>query len=197
LGRPRAPFLAESVINATIELLAESGVEGATIDAIATRAGVGKPSIYRRWASRDDLIADVVLRAADRDIPVPDTGSVRGDLLGLLRSAIDALSESLGRASVALVAYAVSHPEIGADAPPMQVRRQTTRIVVERAVARGELPADADADQILDLLIAPVYLTLLVRRGPLDALDAVAIVDTILYGAVKKEKPRRATRRRH
>src|SRR5690242_6416716 len=138
MGRPRAPFLAESVINATIELLAERGVEGATIDAIAARAGVGKPSIYRRWESRDELIADVLVRVTDRAIPVPDTGSLRADLVAMLTDFIALMSDALGQASIALSAYAVSHPEWGAETPPMEIRRRSTKVVIERAIARGE-----------------------------------------------------------
>ncbi|MGO4258870.1 TetR/AcrR family transcriptional regulator [Marmoricola sp. RAF53] len=181
-------------MTATIELLAEGGVEAATIDAIAARAGVGKPSIYRRWASRDQLISDVLVRVTDRAIPVPDTGSLREDLLSMVGALIEFMSDPLGQASVTLAAYAVTHPETWAvDALPVEIRRRSTTVVIERAITRGELPPDADPDQILDLVSAPVYMQVLVWRRPASRLNPVTIVDQALYGVIKHESRRKRT----
>jgi AcrR family transcriptional regulator len=190
MGRPRSPLLAEAVISATIQLLAERGVEATTLDAIAAKAGVAKTSIYRRWASRDDLIADVFLHVTNRAVPVPDTGSLRGDLLSILTDIIDLLlSDAVGRASVALAAYAISHPEAVYNHLPLEKRREATTGVVERAIERGELPRDANADLILDLVSAPLYLHLLLWRRSVLGHDPEAIVDSVLYGVVKSDPP--------
>lgn len=183
-GRPRAPEVSDAIINATVQLLAEGGVEAATIEAIAARAGVGRPSIYRRWPSIGDLIADVMSMATAREIPVPDTGSLRSDLTQVVDDLIQAMSEPIGLATAALIAYATSHPEMSQESPAQLRRRQTTRIITDRAIARGELPKNADADLILDLVAAPIWMTLLVWRRPLSTLNAKAIVDTVLDGAL-------------
>jgi AcrR family transcriptional regulator len=185
-GRPRTPEVTEAIVSATIELLAEGGVEAVTIEAIAARAGVGRPSIYRRWASLEALIGDVMALAAERDLPIPDTGSLRSDLVKLLEDFVVAMSEPLGRASAALVAYATTHPEVAQDSPAQERRRRVTRVIVERAKDRGELARGADADHIMDLVVAPVWMTMLVWRRPLSTIDANAIVDTVLDGALPR-----------
>jgi AcrR family transcriptional regulator len=183
-GRPRAPEVSDAIINATVDLLAEGGLEAATIEAIAARAGVGRPSIYRRWGSRDVLISDVMVMASNRDVPVPNTGSLRADLLTILDGMITILSEPLGRASVALIGVAAGLP-VGPDESGSQRERRTaTQVIVQRAKDRGELPQAIDADHLLDMVAAPVWMTLLVWRRPLSTIDTHAIVDTVLDGVL-------------
>jgi AcrR family transcriptional regulator len=182
-GRPRAPEASEAIINATISLLAEGGVEAVTSEAIADRAGVGRPSIYRRWPSIGELIREVMTIAGAREVPVPDTGSLRSDLTRALNDLIGAVTEPLGRASVALIAYATTHPDTAHQGvSPQENRRRATRQIVERAVERGEVPASIGADLLLDLISAPVWMTVLIWQRPVSSIDPKAIVDAVLDG---------------
>ena len=84
-GRPRDEGAAQAILTATMELMAEVGFAGVTVDGVAQRAGVGKATIYRRWKSKERLVLDAI-GASTEPAPVPDTGSVAGDLRGDLRT---------------------------------------------------------------------------------------------------------------
>src|SRR5690242_21796930 len=84
-GRPRDPQRRQAILDAAMALIAEVGYDRASVDAIAARAGVSKPTLYRRWPhGKPELVADAVRHARDKAGPTPDTGSLRGDLLALV-----------------------------------------------------------------------------------------------------------------
>ena len=85
-GRPRSAQAHKAIIDATLELLAEEGFQGLSIEAVAAKAGVGKTTIYRRWSSKDELVMDAI-REVQIDLPVIDTGNFRNDLTTLLKTA--------------------------------------------------------------------------------------------------------------
>src|SRR3954447_13971210 len=79
-GRPRKPGATEAILEATVAILEEKGFGGLTIEAIADRAGVGRPALYRRWPSKEAIVEEALLGVADELVPIPDTGSLREDL---------------------------------------------------------------------------------------------------------------------
>src|SRR5260370_18750172 len=85
-GRPRSAQAQKAIIDATLELLAEEGFQGLSIEAVAARAGVGKTTIYRRWSSKEELVMEAI-RQVQIDVPVMDTGNFRNDLAALLQTA--------------------------------------------------------------------------------------------------------------
>jgi AcrR family transcriptional regulator len=93
-GRPRDPSRGEAILKATIELLAEVGYEGTSIDAVAARAGVSKPTIYRRWPDGKEQLVSAAVASCKEDAPVPDTGTLRGDLVALLEHMIAGMREN-------------------------------------------------------------------------------------------------------
>ncbi|MFI9511292.1 TetR/AcrR family transcriptional regulator [Nocardia sp. NPDC052566] len=155
---------------ATLDLLLQRGYHGFEIPDAARVAGVHPTTIRRRWPSKQDLVADTVLTYVDGQIPIPDTGSLADDLEALLREVVAVLAEprllALLRAQVAMAD----------DAEGVRVASQrfwTTRfegsaVIVERAIARGELPGDTDPDDFNELAIAPIYLRVLVTARPVD-----------------------------
>lgn len=184
-GRPRDPRLHEAIAEATIALLAEAGYEALTMEAVSCRAATTKAAIYRRWTSKAALVADVFATRAETAMVVPDTGSVRGDLLAHVRNVIAAFGEPVGRAVLNVVTAGSSHPEL---AEPLRAgfvrrRRQAVAEILARGIDRGEIPAGADAGLAADLLLGPVYYRLLVSGEPVDATIAPALVDAALGAA--------------
>ncbi|MET9358800.1 TetR/AcrR family transcriptional regulator [Streptomyces sp. NPDC006617] len=163
------------VLDAVRAELAEAGYEGLTVEGVAARAGVHRTTVYRRWRDVGGLLVDVIDAAGEMDWQPPDTGSLRGDLTALNRE----IQESLVvRPSFAVALMAASfHSEQAARA---QTRLWADRyaqceLLVERAVARGELPArgaraatDLDARSLLIAATAPVYHQLVLLRADPD-----------------------------
>lgn len=147
-----------AVHQAVVDLL--SAPEGAelTIPAIAQRAGVNHTSIYRRWGSREALLADVVTTRLERDWPLHDTGTLRGDLTAWAEAGVASIRTPEGRLLVRAVALSMpSSAHMRAErAQHFQRRLHSIERIRERATARGENPPPLE--QILDQLIAPLYL---------------------------------------
>jgi AcrR family transcriptional regulator len=154
------------------------------VEDVAARAGVGKAAIYRRYASKDDLVT-AAIAALVSEIEVPDTGSTRGDLLALMRDAVAVYRDPL-RAGVmpALVGAMRRRPELARTVRTgfLAGRRDALRAVLDRGVARGELRADLDFELALDVLGGPLFYRLLITGGPLDEQLVEGVADLILRG---------------
>lgn len=182
-GRPRSKRADRAIVQAALELLAERGLDGLTMEGIAERASVAKTTLYRRWSSREE-----VLEAASEqfvtEIGVPDTGTIRGDLLALLTSAIGVYSGLPGRAMPGLVAAMARSPSLARSVREglLANRRAALTAVLERGIRRGELRQGIDLGVTLDMLGGPLMYRLLVTGGPVDESTAVEVVDTLLRG---------------
>jgi AcrR family transcriptional regulator len=144
----------QAMLQAALELLAEVGFEAMSIDAIAARAGVGKTTIYRRYSSKAELVADAI-ESVREEIVIPDTGSLQGDLNALIQSAAQTSLSPLGRRTVAMIISSAASNAQFAElywTKYLQPRRESFAIVVERAKARHEISADLDADLAFDLM---------------------------------------------
>ncbi|MGJ5629128.1 TetR/AcrR family transcriptional regulator [Nostoc sp. CALU 1950] len=153
-GRPRSVLSHQAILKATLDLLAEVGYERMSIEAIAARAGVGKPTIYRRYSSKEELVADAI-ESLREEISIPDTGSLWSDLDLIIESAARTTLTPLGRQIKALIlSTASSSPQFAQVywAKYLQPRRQAFRVVIERAKTTNEIQADADSDLIFDLM---------------------------------------------
>ncbi|MEV5710328.1 TetR/AcrR family transcriptional regulator [Actinoallomurus sp. NPDC052274] len=162
-----------AVLEAVIDQLTETGYAGLSVDAVARRAGVHKATLYRRWGTVDGLLLDALTLFADRSVPMPDTGTLDGDLRDLARSALAVLTDRAGQALIRAVVSA------GHDSQVAEVIRafwtgHNTMVarIVERAADRGELPADTDPTDVSRAIGAPLYMRLLVTAEPLDTAAA-------------------------
>lgn len=166
----------EAIQNAFFEELAEVGYGRLSIDAVAKRAGVGKAAIYRRWRSKLQITVALTSVVAVAAIDVPDTGSLRSDIRQYLANGRAALTHPLARKIIPdLLAEATRNPGL-ADALLETVRnprRIKAALLVQRAVERGELPADTDIEMCLDFLAGPLYwrLTVVQSSTAQDYLD--------------------------
>jgi AcrR family transcriptional regulator len=169
----RGPKVRAAVLAATLAELTAAGYAALTVDNVARRAGVHKTTVYRRWPDRERLVADALIDAIARDMPVPDTGTVEGDLRALARALVGWLSSPTGDAIIWTMLSAGHVPEIaGIKRRFFEDRLRRDGAVVARAVARDELPADTDAAQVIKALVAPIYLRLLVTAEPIDGATA-------------------------
>jgi AcrR family transcriptional regulator len=153
-GRPRSIQSHQAMLQATLELLAEVGFDAMSIDAIAARAGVGKTTIYRRYASKEELVADAI-ESVREEIVIPDTGNLQGDLDALIQNAAQMTLSPLGRQTVAMIIGSASSNAQFAQiywTKYLQPRRKNFAIVLERAKARNEILTDLDSDLVFDTM---------------------------------------------
>jgi AcrR family transcriptional regulator len=199
----RSAQVRRSVHDATLELLAERGYEGFEIPEVAARAGVHRTTVYRRWQTKSALVVDTMLRQMEEQVPAPNTGALRSDLEQLLREVVVALSQPVVmetlRAQVAMATHD-EHVRLF-----WATRFERSGVIVERAIARGELPAGTDAREFQEAAIAPLYLRALVTGGPVDdaLIERVASRTLAAFGATpaqssspKASRPAAAGRRR-
>ena len=151
------------MLQATLELLAEVGLEATSIEAIAARAGVGKTTIYRRYRCKEELVADAIERVR-KEVVIPDTGHLESDLDILIESAAQITLTPLGRQMVAAIVGSASSNSRFARVyrtKYLQPRREAFAIVLERAKARNEVRSDLDAGLVFDSLSGIMLYTLI------------------------------------
>lgn len=164
-GRPRSIHADQAILQATLDLLAEVGYESMSIEAIASRAGVGKTTIYRRYTSKEELVADAIESLRD-DVAIPDTGSFWGDMDILINNAAKKIDSPLGRQTLALIiSTASSNPQFAEVywTKYTKLRREALSKVLERAKSRAEIHKDADVELIIDLLSGSLYYALIFK----------------------------------
>lgn len=180
-GRPRDPALDSAILDAARAVLYQDGIRGFSLLEVARRAGVPKSTVYRRWTSKNELLTAALRDLQPPDPPVPDSGTLEGDLVALVRSRIEALVDHED-AMIRIAIEARDEPELlAAVGGEIHRRRRAYDPVFERAVARGELASDVDTDLILDAVVGPLWGRMVSRR-PLDVSVAEEIVDHALYG---------------
>jgi AcrR family transcriptional regulator len=187
-GRPRSEKARRAILEAATELLLVQGLSAVSMDAVAERAGVSKATIYRWWPTKESLALDALFNEwASARPPARDTGSLRGDLLSLLRPwATLASSRPYGRVIAALITEAQMNPAFAAEYRTrfVEPRREQGREVFRRAIERGEVPADTKIEVGLDMLYGPLYHRLLHGHAPLNDRFVRDVVDTALDGVL-------------
>jgi AcrR family transcriptional regulator len=162
--------ITEAIRVAVIEELASAGYARMSIEAVARRAGVGKTAVYRRWPSKLHIVIDVVSAIAVQGMPVPDTGSLLGDVRALIGMIARALRNPLAAQIIPdLLAEAARNPEIARtlEVALRDTQRDIVAVVLRNAAQRGELPDGTDGELALDLITGPLYWRLAVIRTPL------------------------------
>jgi AcrR family transcriptional regulator len=175
--------ITEAIRGAVLAELATVGYGRLSIEAVARRAGVGKTAVYRRWNSKLDMVLEVVSSIAVRRLPLPDTGSLRGDLELLLHVAARALRHPMALQIIPdLLAEAARNPQIAETLQQTLDDYQLAvgRILIGRAIERGELSADTDPRAAVDLIVGPVYWRLAIARAPLDPAEVPRMATAIV-----------------
>ena len=192
-GRPRSEQTRKAILRAASELLLDKGLGSVSMDAVAERAGASKATIYRWWPSKELLALDALFSEWEQSRPdVDDTGSLAGDLLALIEPWVRQLrSKPYGRVIAAFLARAQNDPEFAAEFRDrfIKPRRDRARVIFDRAIERGEIPADSDTEVDLDLLYGPFYLRLLQQHAPLTDAFARTIVAHVVAAASGRSGP--------
>jgi AcrR family transcriptional regulator len=181
---PRSVRAHNDVLAATIALLDEGGLPAATVDAISSRSGVSKATIYKHWPNRTAVAAEAFGRRMADAIPLPDTGNAGDDLSEQVRRVSAFYAGRHGLVFAQLLAATVADPE----AAPffreffLDGRRQAVAVLWDRAVSRGEVKASVSVDTAIDLLFGPLIFRLLSGHAPLSPPDADAIASAALTG---------------
>lgn len=188
LGRRRDHTRDPEILEAAIEILAEEGYDGMTIEMVAARAKAGKATLYRRWPGKEELVLEAIgcMKSTELDLDaLPDTGTLRGDLLAMIKPRTTEESERKLRVMAGVAALLTRAPELtdAASAMLMGPRMAAHRILLERAQARGEVRGDADLDALSRLLPAMASFRLLVERKPIDRDFQISLIDGILLPA--------------
>jgi AcrR family transcriptional regulator len=180
-GRRRDRALDDRILEQLLALLGSHGYAGLTLDELAARSGVAKTTILRRWPSKAAVAAAGVERLALQSVDVPDSGTLRVDLLALLHGAEETFVRDRGQFVARLIREAGHHREI-ADLvhTVIHTRRQAYRRVLALAIARGELAPSVDQELLIDLLIGPIWTRLLITRDPITREYVDSIVEAVL-----------------
>ncbi|WP_218026759.1 TetR/AcrR family transcriptional regulator [Nocardia inohanensis] len=170
-----------AIVDATLAVLAEQGLDGLTVNEVAKRAEVNPVSIYRHWGTREKLVLDALLRQSRERLPIPDTGTLHGDLTEFATHVIAFLHSPFGQATARAMLVA------GEEARATQVEFWTARseaagVMVTRAVRRGEIPPSADARLVLEMLVSPLHFRALLSPEPIDPAVAGQLAATIVHG---------------
>lgn len=177
---PRVERTRAVVLEATGELVAESGVAGFNVDAVARRAGVARTTIYRHWPDPNQLLFDTFACMGEK-LPLTETGDLAADLTAAYTQLVRALADAeWGRMLPAMLDATFRDPSL---TPLLRsftdARRQPTRDLLARAVERGDLPADVDVERLIDRIAGPIFYRYLVLQqpyGPDEVADLVADV---------------------
>lgn len=180
---PRVERTRSTVLRAAGDILGERGYEGFTIEAVVSRTGVAKTTIYRHWPSRSDLLHDV-LSSAKPSPTVRDSGDLRADLIALLRSVAGATTRDVFLRSMPSLVVAAQHdPELRALHDRLaEERSHGLRDLLTAARARGGLRADCDIELLAQTLIGLVFIRRIFRALPVGEHEITTVVDMLLHG---------------
>lgn len=190
-GRPRDGSRDAAIRSAVIELLAETGYTALTVDAVATRAKAGKATIYRRWPGKAELVVSAVSSLGARTLPLPDTGNVRDDLVGVLSALADALRGPLGAVTTAVIGELADSPELATALHGGLWRQaeQTVDEVLHRGIDRGEVATDAPRELVRELAGAALVNRLVFTGERIDDRFVYALVDDALLPLLAAGQP--------
>jgi AcrR family transcriptional regulator len=183
-GRPRDPATRKKILAAARELLNEGGLSAVTMEAVAAKAGVGKPTIYREWPNAQSVAMEAFLETTKPQEQERKRGKALDALRDQLHSIIKTFSTPTGRNTAMMIAAAQNDSELAKIFRNRFImgRREEGRGILRAAVQARELRPDIDYEVTLDLIYAPLFFRLLIGHGPLDKAYADAILDAALKG---------------
>lgn len=180
----RAARVRTAVLQAASALLGEVGYDGMSVEDVATRAGVHRTTVYRRWPSKPELVADAVGLQAEDQVPIPDTGGLEADLLALARAVAANISTPAGaRRSRSIVAAAAASEELAATMHRFMERRITrSESIVDRAIARGEVSSDTDPRAVIEPVVGAIWFRLLLTGEEIDDEFLQSVASLVVAG---------------
>ena len=186
-GRPRDPRRREAILSAAIALVAEVGYDRVTVDALAARAGVSKPTIYRRWpGGKPEIVVEAIRAKRAEAGELPDTGTLRGDLLALLGGVIDSLDANVAGGLLSQLGSSAELSALFRDEVVVDERARY-QTLLDRARARGEIGAVTPL--FADIPGSVIFTRSLIAGEPLDHAFLIELVDHVLLPLAQKDLP--------
>jgi AcrR family transcriptional regulator len=186
-GRPRDPSRDGVIRAAILRLLADVGYGALTMDAVASEAGVGKATIYRRWRTKQDLVVDTISDLNRDEATTPDTGSVEGDLRAMMHEMVGIITGPTGAATLSLLSTIPHHPAL-ADAfrnGPLAIWRDAYAEIWARAEQRGEVQPGLTGSTIAEATSALMVQRWLLTGEPVDDAFADEVLETVVMPLVR------------
>ncbi|NUP50179.1 MAG: TetR/AcrR family transcriptional regulator [Catenulispora sp.] len=177
------PEREQAILGATLELLAEVGYEALRLDAVAARAKASKATLYRHWPGKADLVVAAIKCFKDVDLTqIDDTGSLRGDLIATLKGVRELMSGPTGQIMSGLLVAVQKDAELAeaVRTSMLEDKDDVTQRMLERAVARNEVPADTDATLFTEVAPAMMFMRIFVYGDTVDDAYLDHLTDDIL-----------------
>ena len=189
LGRKRDLSRDAEILDAALEVLAETGYDGMTIDMVAARAKAGKATVYRRWASKGELVIEAVACMKQNDISaekLPDTGTLRGDLIAMVKPRTIEDAQQKLRVMAGVMSLLGQSPELAEAAREaiVEPRMAVNRMFLRRAIDRGEISPDVDIERIAAISQSMGAFRMLMEQKPVDREFVISVIDGIVLPAV-------------
>jgi AcrR family transcriptional regulator len=183
-GRPRSEESEEAILAATIQLLTQKPLRDISMEEIARKAGVGKATIYKWWPSKAYVALDAFLRKTNQMVPMPDTGSVRKDILEQVRSSLVFYRSPAGRILGQFVAESQADKEFAFLFRQrfLKPRREATGVIFARGIERGEIDPNVNPELVLDMIYGPAIYRMIVRHAPIEDKLADEMVSILFEG---------------
>lgn len=187
VGRPRDKSRDVAIENAAVEILREVGYENLTIEAVAARAQVSKATIYRRWKNKAAMVADSVHHYAFCKAPTIDTGSLRGDLIEVLTEKVKTMKSADGQLIAGLMCMARTDEDLSEVLTERLSGYASAAhsAIFDRAVLRGEIPADAKRELVIQLVPAVIGFRVFMAREEINRKFIENFVDDVLLPVLK------------
>jgi AcrR family transcriptional regulator len=186
-GRPRDPRRRQAILAAAVALVAEVGYDRMTVDALAARAGVSKPTIYRRWpGGKSEIIVDAIRSKREDGSTLPDTGTLRGDLIAYIRGATQGFDPHV---AAGLIMQLQASPELEALFRDEVICDEQERFesLLKRAAARGEVTGEV-TPLFADIPGSIIFTRSLIRGLPIDDAFVEELVDRVLLPILNTKK---------
>lgn len=179
----RSERVVRDVLAATMAELARVGYAALRVEDVAAGAGVNKTTVYRRWPVKSDLVAAALRSASASALAAPDTGSLRSDLLELLRRHVALFATAQGRLIGRMMMVELDHPDVAALVRTLREEKLAPWLdAIERAKARGEIPRGSEATLMVDMILGTTFAKIR-RDDPVDDAFLRAVVDLVVLGA--------------
>jgi AcrR family transcriptional regulator len=189
VGRPLDITRDADILDAALDVLSEEGFDGMTIDMVAARAKAGKATLYRRWPSKTELVIDAVACMKNSDINfdnLPDTGTLRGDLIAMIKPPSIRDAEKKLRVMAGLISLLARNPELAevARVAVIAPRAALNRTFLQRAIDRGEIRADIDIATVANISPSMVTYRTMMLAKPVDREFLIGIIDKVILPCV-------------
>jgi AcrR family transcriptional regulator len=186
IGRPRSEFASahESILDAVHALLQETSIRDLTMEAVARRAGVGKPTLYKWWPSKAALVFAMFHERMERELEAPEAATLEARIRFRVRGLLAQFRDLFGKVMAELIAEGQSEPAVLRELYDQHIHLRRSQIVadIELAKSGGELRADTDPEILVDAIFGPLYYRMLLRITPLDEAYGDRLVDQVFRG---------------